>query len=223
MVRDVQQPARVPPAVRADPTDDAAFDELLPRALQAKASVHFTPVAVARFAARLLAPEPGMSILDVGAGVGKFCITAALALPGAHFVGVERRPHLVQIAHRLARRWAVPNVRFVHGDAFSLDWSLYDAFYLFNPFAEHMFGDAMAIDETFELEPGAYILHVMAVRQRLSQARLGARLVTYHGFGAPPPPEYDLAGASSVGSDRVELWIKTRELARERDAGESLA
>jgi tRNA G46 methylase TrmB len=86
----------------------------------------------------MLAPEPGMSVLDVGAGAGKFCITAALAMPNAQFVGIEWRPHLVRFATRLAREWSLSNVRFVHGDALALDWSLYDAFYLYNPFAEQI-------------------------------------------------------------------------------------
>jgi 16S rRNA C967 or C1407 C5-methylase (RsmB/RsmF family) len=50
--------------------EDDVFDHQLPQRLQLKSAVHFTPVAVAKLAARLLAPRPGMRVLDVGAGPG---------------------------------------------------------------------------------------------------------------------------------------------------------
>jgi SAM-dependent methyltransferase len=172
--------------------------------------MHFTPLDVARHAASLLAPEPGMSVLDVGAGAGKFCLAAALAVPTATFVGVEMRGHLVRLATRLASQLQLQNVRFVHADALDLDWSQFDAFYLYNPFAEQLFETAFVLDQSIKLDPVNFGRYVTAVRQRLAQARMGTRLVTYHGFGAPPPLGYDLDRLEPAGSDRVELWIKTR-------------
>ncbi len=200
----------------ADPavvlSSDDAFDEQLPAGLQLKASLHFTPVAVARHAARLLAPRAGMTVLDIGAGAGKFCLAAALAVPTATFVGVEWRGHLVQLASRLAARLGVDNARFIHADALALDWSGYDAFYLFNPFAEQLLESAFILDHSIDLDPVNFIHHVTAARQRLALARTGTRLVTYHGYGAPPPLGYELGGREPVGSDFVDLWIKTREI-----------
>jgi predicted RNA methylase len=203
----------VPPARRVDLADDAAFDDLLPLSLQLKSSVHFTPIDVARHAARLLAPLPGMSVLDVGAGVGKFCLAAALALPRASFVGAEWRPHLVSLARRIASEAQQTNARFVAVDALDLDWSHYDAFYFYNPFAEQLFDAELALDRTIELEAINFVRYATAVRHRLAHARLGTRVVTYHGYGAPIPPGYELMHADAIGSDRVELWIKTRVIA----------
>ncbi|HEU4731424.1 MAG TPA: class I SAM-dependent methyltransferase [Kofleriaceae bacterium] len=196
----------MPPDLR----DDAGFDDQLPVSLQPKSPVHFTPVEVARQAASLLAPEPGMTVLDVGAGVGKFCIAAALAQPAVKFVGVEQRPHLVQIANRLARVWGLSNARFVHADALHLDWSRFDAFYFFNPFGEHLFTSALVLDRTIELTPSTFLLYVTAVHERLARARPGTRVVTYHGYGGPPPASYELIRDEAVGTDRLALWIKTR-------------
>jgi SAM-dependent methyltransferase len=207
----------VPSAVHGFVPDDAAFDDLLPISLQVKSSVHFTPVDVARCAATLLAPDPGMSVLDVGAGAGKFCIMAALAVPGAQFVGVESRPQLVRFATWLARKWKLPNVRFVHGNALELDWSSYDGFYFYNPFAEHQLEPAFALDHTIDLSTESFISSVMAVHRRLAYAKLGTRVVTYHGYGAPLPPGYDLATRRLIGTDRVELWIKARDEAKDRE------
>lgn len=202
-------------------TDDA-FDEQLPRDLRIKSSTYFTPLEVARQAATLLAPEPGMSVLDVGAGAGKFCLAAALAVPTATFVGVELRGHLVQLASRLATQLGLQNVRFVHSDALDLDWSQFDSFYFFNPFAEHLFESALVLDHSIKLDPSNFVHYVTGARQRLAQARIGTRIVTYHGFGAPPPLGYDLACRGPGDSDRMELWIKTREVTA-HEAAEDVA
>jgi SAM-dependent methyltransferase len=203
--------------------DDDAFDKQLPLGLQVKSSMHFTPVEVARCAAPLLAPEPGMSVLDVGAGAGKFCIAAALTVPTAMFVGVELRGHLVQIASRLATRLGLQNVRFVHSDALDFDWSQFDSFYLYNPFAEQLFETAFVLDQTIDLDPINFVLYVMGVRKRLAHARIGTRVVTYHGFGAPPPFGYELARQVPALSDHVELWMKTRTITAGETAEDAAA
>ena len=154
-----------------------------------------------------------MSVLDVGAGVGKFCLAAALALPRASFVGAEWRPHLVSFARRIASEVRQSNAHFVAVDAFDLDWSHYDGFYLYNPFAEQLFDAELALDRTIDLDAINFVRYVTAVRQRLAHARLGTRVVTYHGYGGPLPPGYELMCADAIGSDRVELWIKTRVIA----------
>lgn len=175
----------------------------------------FTPIDVAAYAARLLAPEPGTRVLDVGSGPGKFCIAAALAVPTAEFVGIEWRPHLVDVANALARDLGVTNARFIQGDATELDWAPFDAFYLFNPFGEHLFSQEWRLDHTLDLDPDAYVKCVWAVRQKLARASLGTRVVTYHGFGAPPPLGYEPSREDPIGYKRLELWIKTRAIMRD--------
>jgi predicted RNA methylase len=192
--------------------EDHTFDHHLPRRLQMKSAMHFTPVAVARCAARLLAPRPGMRVLDVGSGPGKFCVVAACEVPEATFTGVELRPHLVHMARKLASRVGVQNVSFVHADAMDLDWSAYDAIYLYNPFAEQLYEHAFLLDCSLTFEPSKFVEYVTAARQRLSEAALGTRVVTYHGFGAPAPHGYDFIESHTIGTDQLELWVKTRHI-----------
>lgn len=192
--------------------EDSEFDDHFPRQLQVKSSMHFTPIAVARCAARLLAPVPGMRVLDVGAGPGKFCVVAAREVPSGTFVGIELRPHLVRIAKRLARQLSISNVQFLAGDAFDLDWSQFDAFYFYNPFAEQMHETPFLLDRTLDMDPSKFLHYVDAVCERLRTARIGTRIVTYHGFGASPPTGYDLVETHKVGSDHLQLWIKTRAI-----------
>jgi len=191
-----------------DLDDDFAFDEHLSRRLRNKSAVHFSPVAVARIAARLLAPKPGTRVLDVGSGVGKFCLVAAIANPASTFVGVEFRPHLASVARRIARELVVPNAQFLNGNAFDLDWNEYDAFYFYNPFAEQLHCVPFLLDHLLELAATSFLEYVSAARRRLGVAPLGTRVVTYHGLGAPLPDGYELV--SSREHRNLELWQKTK-------------
>ncbi len=189
---------------------DDAFDALLPDAWRARSTTHFTPAHVARRAAAWLSERPGTWILDVGAGVGKFCVVAAAAFPGATFIGVERRLHLVRVATSIALDLGVPNARFVHGDAVELDWAIFDGFYLFNPFAEHLRDNRLILDQSVELDPAYYLFYVGFVRDQLIRAQYGTRVVTYHGFGAAMPPGYALVRSEFIGTGPLELWVKRR-------------
>lgn len=191
--------------------DDESFDVQLPLHLRMKSMVHFTPLSVAQHAARLLAPVPGTRVLDVGSGPGKFCLTAARECPDSHFVGVEFREKLVTVATRLAHDLALSNVEFVHANAFDLDWAKFDSFYFFNPFAEQLYSGFLYIDHSIAFDPANYVTYVFAVRRRLAAARIGTRVVTYHGFGGAAPAGYDLISEQAYGSDRVELWQKNRD------------
>lgn len=195
-------------AVADTADEDEVFDDHMPRKMQLKSSIHFTPVSVARRAARLLAPHPGMRVLDVGAGPGKFCVVAAAEVPDCTFVGVELRPHLVRLARRLAERMAVANATFVDADALDLDWSGFDAFYFYNPFAEQLTGRSLALDSKLELTASTFLRYVTGTRERLARARVGTRVVTYHSFGAPAPTDYELVETHPAGTDRLELWVK---------------
>jgi hypothetical protein len=198
------------------PLADEDFDRLLPKIWRTKSQIHFTPVEVAWRAAELLVARPDARVLDVGAAVGKFCLVAGRLYPEALFVGIERRRHLVRIATGLSRRLGLTNVLFAYGDMVEIDWSMFDGFYLYNPFAEHLPGRAMTLDDTLELHPGYFLFYVQYVRERLAEARVGTRVVAYNGFGGEPPPEYELVVDEVAGADRLELWVKTRPSKRRR-------
>lgn len=193
---------------------DGEFDRLLPVSVRGASAVHFTPIGVAQRAVQMLVDRPCFWVLDVGSAVGKFCLTGAAQVPDARFVGIERRRHLVRVANGLARRLELPNATFIYGDAVEVNWTVFDGFYFFNPFAEHLRGATPALDSTIELDPAYFLHYVEFVRERLAEARLGTRVVTYHGFGAAPPSGYTRFGCEEIGTDFLELWIKTTASAR---------
>jgi SAM-dependent methyltransferase len=184
-------------------TDDD-FDRELPYWMRTKSALHFTPVAVAARAAAFLTPAPGLRVLDVGAGAGKFCIVAARAVPACTFVGVELRPQLVKLARRIAARAQLGNAIFEGGDALALDWSGYAGFYFYNPFAEQLHDTDLVLDRALATEPSRFVEYVTGARDRLAAAPVGTRVVTYHGLGESVPAGYDLVESH----DALELWIQ---------------
>ena len=185
---------------------DQAIDLLYPAGVAAAGERHFTPVAVARRAAELLAPTPRHRVLDLGAGAGKLCLVGA-ASTGASFTGIEKRRHFVQAAIEAGAQLRLRNVHFIHADILEVDWRPYDSYYLFNPFAEHLLGP---IDHTELVAPALFGFYVQEVQKRLRDARRGTRVVTYHGFGGNMPACFRLAARENAGSDELEVWIKDR-------------
>lgn len=195
------------------PVADFLFDELYPYSLRAKSSAFWTPVAVALRATELLAPSRGARVLDVGAGVGKFCIVGA-ARADAVFVGIEQRLHLVLAAERAARCLGAVNAHFLHGAFEGADIESFDAVYLFNPFEENLWPPVAQLDKTVELSAGRFVRDVARARHVLSRARPGTRVVTYHGLGAAMPPNYERVSCEPIHSGALDLWIKVDACAR---------
>jgi 2-polyprenyl-3-methyl-5-hydroxy-6-metoxy-1,4-benzoquinol methylase len=189
---------------------DVELDGIYPEWVRKLSDPHWTPVEVARRAARLLAVHPGARVLDVGSGVGKFCLVGALTT-SATFVGIEQRGNLVDIASRTARSCGASRAQFLHGNMMTLDWSQFDAFYLFNPFYEHIAVVQPALEEPIELSPDLYTHYVLSTLVKLGGARIGSRVATYHGFGGLMPPGYRLILHEPAGSDYLEVWQKESE------------
>lgn len=191
--------------------DDADIDALLPERMRRVAGRFWTPVTVARRAGRLLDDLGARRVLDVGSGPGKFCVVAGAEASRAQFAGVEQRPHLVAVARSLAEHLGIGNVRFEVGDATRLDWRDFDAFYVFNSFAENHFGIADRFDSTVELSNRRRVDDLARVARALATAKSGALLLTYHGLGGPIPASYDCVHHEAIGTGHLRVWRKGSE------------
>jgi SAM-dependent methyltransferase len=187
--------------------DDREFDRLYPEWARRVSRGNWTPLAVARRAAELLAPTPDTRVLDVGSGVGKLCIVGALAT-GAHFRGVELRKHFVDAARAAAVRLGLRTASFTCGDMADVDWRPYGSFYLFNPFAEYWAKLLEPFDPPCAVDQPRHARYVGHVQEQLDQAPPGTRVVTYNGFGGEFPAAYRLDHVEPAGSDRLELWMR---------------
>ncbi len=147
-------------------------------------------------------------MLDVGSGVGKFCIIGA-ASTGATFVGVEHREHFVAVARDAARRIGAQTAHCIHGTLDAVDAADFEGFYFFNPFEENLWGPDGQLDQTVPLSEARFSIDVERARWMLVQAPVGARVVTYHGLGDALPRGYVLARKEFHRSGYLHLWVKT--------------
>jgi hypothetical protein len=183
---------------------DAEFDQVFPDELRDRSHLNWTPIAIARRVAELLAPPPGARVLDVGAGVGKVCLVGAL-VTAATWWGIEQDQVLVGAANRAA--WALDvdgRTRFVHGDGSRLAWDDFDALYFYNPFTTLM----LAPHASPFVRYATIQATLRRVEQRLATTRVGTRLVTYYGFGGKLPAGYTRVAREPAGGDALELWVR---------------
>jgi predicted RNA methylase len=188
-------------------TTDMEFDSIYDRAVRELSAQHWTPVRIAARAARLLTQNGATRILDIGSGVGKFCIVGALTTD-AEFVGVERRGNLVSIARAAASRLGASRATFVHTniDAYSLEG--FDGIYLYNPFYEQISRLLVQIDDAIEGTDAAYRHYVRATVDRLRALKAPVAVVTFNGFGGIMPRDFTFRGDEPAGNDRLEVWTK---------------
>lgn len=168
-----------------------------------------TVVRIARWAA-----ERGVErIVDIGSGVGKFCIAAALARSGLSLVGLEQRPRLTVVARTLARAFEVEDrVRFVQGVLGEAELPVADAYYLYNPFGENFLDPDEHIDRSVEVGMHRHARDLAALKAALRQARVGTYVLTYYGCGGRLPSGYEEVDGVDCGVfSMLEVWRKARE------------
>jgi len=187
---------------------DSFFDQVFPPAIQKLSNTHWTPVEVALEAIKLLSFKEGTKILDVGSGSGKFCLVSALARKDSQLFGVEQRDYLNLVAREIAQDLQLKNVTFIDGDAFSLNWNEFDAFYFFNPFWENHLFPHQRIDVNVPVKKENFEHYINQVILRLEKLKKGTHVITYHGFGGKFPPSYECVHFKTCGSDQIKLWVK---------------
>jgi SAM-dependent methyltransferase len=195
--------------IAEDPTsaEDEKFDLTYPRKIRELSSLHWTPVAVAAEAAKMLVTAPGIRVLDIGSGAGKFCLVGA-SVTGGRFTGVEQRSDLIAAARRAAADLKLPDVEFIQSNVMDVDFAEYDAFYLFNPFEENMhYGHK--IDSAVRLSPTLFKTYTSHVATQLGARPIGTRVVTYAGYADDIPSCYYCE--TTLFGDDLKLWIKRRE------------
>lgn len=189
---------------------DEAFDAFLPDDARAVSDRYWSPVRVAVQAAVWFDELGTRTVVDIGAGVGKFCVAAALAgHRSRRFIGLEHRPRLVETARRLATQFGVEaRVQFSEGAFADAPVPEADAYYLFNPFGENVFCAGDPLDRSVELTAGRLVRDVGRMQALMRQAPLGTAVVTYHGFGGTMGAGYEALRAAGVWPHILRLWQK---------------
>ncbi|HVI48938.1 MAG TPA: class I SAM-dependent methyltransferase [Chitinophaga sp.] len=185
--------------------NDAAFDWLYPERIQQLSRQHWTPLSIARRAAQFLVSGNGTRILDIGSGVGKFCLTAAHYFPEASFCGIEQRRELYHFAMAAREATGAQNVDFIHGNFTQIDLEEYDHFYFYNAFFENLASEGH-IDKQIAYSTSLYTYYSRYLSRALDNKPSGTRLVTFHSLEDEVPPSYQLVDASV--DFMLKMWIK---------------
>lgn len=184
---------------------DTGFNKIYPPAFEKLAAKHWTPLNVARKAAKYLAAEPGKKILDIGSGVGKFCFAAAHYKSAATYYGVEQRQQLIDIAVQTKEVLGFDNVSFINGNFTQLDFTLFDHFYFYNSFYENLSG-IEKIDNSIDYSAELYQYYNRYLYLQLEKMPPGTRLATFYSLEDELPPMYHIVG--SEYDNLLKFWIK---------------
>ncbi|SEN73212.1 Methyltransferase domain-containing protein [Chitinophaga rupis] len=187
-------------------SSNADLDSIYPERIRKLSKRHWTPLGVAKKAAQFLAAKPGDKILDIGSGVGKFCLVGGFSCPDQHFYGIEQRRELIEHAEAAQALTGVENVTFIHGDFTRLDVTPYNHFYFYNSFYEHLVESDDRIDDEVDYSEGMYNFNARALYLALDSKPAGTRVVTFHSLLDEMPQGYQLA-YSSLGM-LLKGWIK---------------
>lgn len=184
---------------------DEDFDALLPLKTRMLSSRHWTPVSIAVRAAEYLAQHEATKVLDIGAGVGKFCLVAASHSPKGEFFGVEQRESLVRLSKKLAQRCQIQRAHFIHANMLNIDFSNYDAFYFFNAFEETL-DLTDKIDEDVQYNPNQYLDYTQYIHDQFEMLPIGTRIVTYCSPNSIIPEHYVMIASDVKG--KLKFWEK---------------
>lgn len=185
---------------------DEELNQLYPSSIQALAKRHWTPLWVAEKAASFLSAGNSSSrILDIGSGVGKFCLAAAYYTPDAFYYGVEQRKDLVAYAKAGAKALQLTNVSFMASNFTRLDFNNFDHFYFYNSFYENLNGTEK-IDLHIAYSEELYNYYNRYLYRQLEQRPPGTRLVTYHSLEDEIPEGYRQAVPPT--DHFLKYWIK---------------
>ena len=158
-------------------TTDEDFDSIFKSHISSHSNLHWTPLKIARTAAKWLCTDDSSKILDIGSGVGKFCTVGALTTNG-NYIGVEKRGNLVNISNVIIQQNKIKNVEFINDNFTQLDFSNYTGFYLYNPFWENIANDCL-IDNKIPISEALYQEYNKILSIKLSALQPGVLVATY--------------------------------------------
>jgi hypothetical protein len=186
-------------------SSDEQFNRLYPFSIQVLARRHWTPLVVARRAAHYLGGGKNERILDIGSGVGKFCLTAAHYDQKNFYYGIEQRKSLINHAETARTSLALENVCFINGNFTQIDFRNYDHFYFFNAFYENL-NCTDKIDDTIAYSRDLYNYYTSFLFRELEQKPAGTKLATYHSMEDDGPKGYHIVGSDI--NHLLKYWVK---------------
>lgn len=184
---------------------DSSFDKIFQKKYSEISRIHWTPIEIAKIATNWLAKSADTKILDIGSGVGKFCIVGSM-VSDAHFFGIEKRRNLVNETNRLKNKLKLNRINIINENIINIDFKEFDSFYYFNPFCEQI-AEYDLIDDKINTSDSIYESYENHVFNQLEKSKIGTRLVTYHSPNFYPPASYKIKDMMYEG--QLVFWKKT--------------
>jgi len=184
---------------------DARLHHLYPETIQLLARRHWTPLRITQMVVQFLTPVKGARVLDIGSGVGKFCLAAAYYQPAASFFGVEQRKDLSDHAEFAKAMLGLKNAYFINTNFTQLDFKQYDHFYFFNSFYENLV-DKDKIDDSISYSCELYNLYNRFLYKKLDEMPPGTRLATFHCLEDKIPESFHLV--ETKVDCLLKFWLK---------------
>ena len=131
------------------------FELVYSTEIMALSNQHWTPSDVIKETLNFLCIKENSKIIDIGSGVGKFCISGAVLKPKCSFYGVECREKFVDISIKIKDDYRIDNSYFINRDFSAIDFNNFNGVYFFNSFQENI-DDKAVIDELSQLSYDLY-------------------------------------------------------------------
>ena len=188
-------------------TGNGDFHYSYPEYINDLSKTHWTPIDIAEIAIEWLVKDAELKvkILDIGAGIGKFCLAGGL-ISNALFTGVEKRKNLFNEANIILDKLSINNVEFIHANITEIDFKKYNAFYYYNPFGEQI-AVSDWIDKEIVFSEEKLNFYEEFVFNQLDKMPENTKVVTYYSERFYLPKSYQIKNMMFDGE--LVLWEKT--------------
>lgn len=188
------------------PMTDFQFDSLLPVSLQTLSPYQWTPELVIQYTWNYLKEQSVSSIMDLGSGVGKFCLILSQYTKNKFPIyGVEDRNELLEVALTLKTNLNLANVAFKSQNFLKSFPYGHSHYYLFNPLYETMKG-SHSIDDSKLKSANLFLHNLQILKELLYLCPKGTKLITYHGFGGSVLPGYKVQKKVNLDLGEWIVW-----------------
>ena len=186
--------------------EDLFFDTLSSKEFRNHSNVHWSKSTIIEKSVFYLKKNEVEKVLDIGSGIGKFCILGT-KLSNISFTGVELRENLFNESQSIKKKHCLSNVHFIHDDIKNIDFSSFDAFYYYNPFCEHL-ATADIIDDNHELSEERYYEYEEIVLGKLNNLSIGTIMILHNSKSFTLSEDYTLEEIHFDGE--LTFWKKTK-------------
>ncbi|WP_332470472.1 methyltransferase [Leptospira abararensis] len=186
-------------------TDDL-WDSSLPEKFQTLSPFQWTPISVIERTWKYLSTNEVTSLVDLGSGVGKFCIyLSILSNHSIDILGLEDRVDLVDVSESLKEHWDTPKVQFRKQNFLQEFPEGHSHYYCFNPLYETMKGNH-SIDLQKQKSANQFLKDLQTLKQNLLLLKPKTKLITFHGFGGSYLPGFRIVLKEEVSGGEYLIW-----------------